>query len=239
MPTTKKQTKQTQKQTEQEAKIVEEVENNDTEEEEEEEVENHDDDTDTDDDDDDEEYKKALLMVEMIKKKKMEKTQKKAETILNKIVNGAVYIKKHEEYEKAQKHADNLKKEMADYLETEKEANGYNLLVKTAKKSVGGGGGGGGSKSEPTTTTDIKKDLADGKHDLYSLVVNGVNYKLCYDKNIYHFGNVSVPCGKKDNKTNYILSHEYCVENKINTLNKIGNFVFGSSTNIYTKLKKI
>lgn len=230
-----KQTKQTKKQTEKKAEIVEEVEENDTEEEEED-IENHADDDDTDtDDDDDEEYKKALLMVEMIKKKKMEKTQKKAETILNKIVNGAEYIKKYEEYEKAQNHADNLKKEIADYLETEKEANGYNLLVKTAKKSVSGGG----TKTEPTTTTDIKKDLADGKYALYSLVVNGVNYKLCYDKNIYHFGNVSVPCGKKDNKTNYELSYQYCVENKINTLNKIGNFVFGSSTNIYTKLKKI
>jgi hypothetical protein len=232
-----KQTKQqTKKQTEEEAKIIQEVEDDDTEEEEEEEeVENHADDDDTDTDDDDEEYKKALLMIETIKKKKMEKTQKKADAILNKIVYGAVYVKKYEEYEKAQTHADNLKKEIADYLETEKEANGYNLLVKTAKKSVGGGG----SKSEPTTTTDIKKDLADGKYDLYCLVVNGDNYKLCYDKNIYHFANVSVPCGKKDNKTNYVLSYQYCIENKINTLNKIGNFVFGSSTNIYTKLKKI
>jgi hypothetical protein len=233
-----KQTKQTKKHTEQEAKIIEEVEDNDTEEEEEVDIENHADDDDTDTDDDDEEYKKALLMIEMIKKKKMEKTQKKADAILNKIVNGAVYIKKNEEYETAQNHADNLKKEIAVYLETEKEANGYNLLVKTAKKSVGGGGV-GGSKSEPTTTTDIKKDLTDGKYHLYCLVVNGDNYKLCYDKNIYHFGNVSVPCGKKDNKTNYVLSYEYCIENKINTLNKIGNFVYGSSTNIYTKLKKI
>ena len=233
-----KQTKQqTKKQTEEEAKIIQEVEDDDTEEEEEEEVENHADDDDTDTDDDDEEYKKALLMIEMIKKKKTEKAQKKADMILDKIVNGAVYLQKVEEYEKIKNHADNLKKEMVDYLETEKEANGYNLLVKTAKKSVGGGGG--GSKSEPTTTTDIKKDLADGKYDLYSLVVNGVNYKLCYDKNIYHFGNVSVPCGKKDNKTNYVLSYQYCIEKKINTLNKIGNFVFGSSTNIYTKLKKI
>tara|TARA_R110000782_G_scaffold238741_1_gene325122 strand:- start:256 stop:960 length:705 start_codon:yes stop_codon:yes gene_type:complete len=231
-----KQTKQqTKKQTEEEAKIIQEVENDDTEEEEEEEeVENHDDDDDTDTDDDDEEYKKALLMIEMIKKKKTEKAQKKADAILNKIVNGAVYLQKVEEYEKIKNHADNLKKEITEYLETEKEANGFNLLVKTAKKSVGGGG----SKTEPNTTTDIKKDLTDGKYDLYCLVVNGDNYKLCYDKNIYHFGNVSVPCGKKDNKTNYVLSYQYCVENKINTLNKIGNFVFGSSTNIYTKLKK-
>ena len=231
-----KQTKQQiKKHTEQEAKIIQEVEDDDTDEEVVEEVE----DDDTDDDDDDEEYKKALLMIEMIKKKKTEKAQKKADMILDKIVNGAVYLQKVEEYEKIKNHADNLKKEMVDYLETEKEANGYNLLVKTAKKSVGGGGGGGGSKTEPNTTTDIKKDLENGNYALYSLIVNGDNYKLCYDKNIYHFGNVSVPCGKKDNKTNYVLSYQYCVENKINSLNKIGNYVFGSSTNIYTKLKKV
>ena len=151
-----KQTKQQiKKHTEQEAKIIQEVEDDDTDEEVVEEVE--DDDT---EDDDDEEYKKALLMI-------------------------------------------------------------------------------GGSKTEPNTTTDIKKDLENGNYALYSLIVNGDNYKLCYDKNIYHFGNVSVPCGKKDNKTNYVLSYQYCVENKINSLNKIGNYVFGSSTNIYTKLKKV
>jgi chlorite dismutase len=165
--------------------------------------------------------------------KKVEKDKKKALAIIVKIEQDPAYLTLKQQAEDAQKQANDIRQQMADFMTDAKKKSGYFGLVKKQKSKTTA------QRTEPTTTTDIKKDFQNGEHSKYGLVIFGVVYPISKSGQYYHLGGALVMCGKVNGKTEHGVDLDFVKKNGLTTLNKLGIFVFGSATNIYTKLRGV
>jgi len=184
-------------------------------------------------DDDADEIADLTEKLKITNLKKVEKDKKKAIAIIVKIEQDPAFLELKQKAEDAQKEADDIRQRMADFMTDAKKKSGYFGLVKKQKSKTTA------QRTEPTTTTDIKKDFQNGEHSKYGLVIFGVVYPISKSGQYYHLGGALVMCGKINNKTEHGVDLEFVKQNGITTLNKLGIFVFGSATNIYTKLRAI
>jgi hypothetical protein len=203
------------------------------EEEEEEEEEQEEEEQQEEEEEEDDEIAELTEKLKMANLKKVEKDKKKALAIIAKIEQDPAYLTLKQQAEDAQKQANDIRQQMADFMTDAKKKNGYFGLVKKQKSKTTA------QRTEPTTTTDIKKDFQNGAHSKYGLVICGVVYPISKSGQYYHLGGALVMCGKVNAKTEHGVDLDFVKKNGLTTLNKLGIFVFGSATNIYTKLRGV
>jgi len=175
-------------------------------------------------DDEDDEIEKLRIQMLQLQKKKNDKLQKKNEDILKAIYDTDEYKKYVDMIYDLTTQLDNAKKQQAEYVATEKEKQGFKQPSTIQQKA-----------KQATTTDSVKEDIKNGLYEKYGLVRDKNTYTIGAKGGFYFImEDDMINCGK--DKTPTLLNLKCAMDNKINSLNKLGIFVYGCSTNIYTKL---